>query len=63
MVTEERKIVGGEVVAAEPFLVLVEVADPGVEGALRSFWDGWARKMAAEVTVDLYQLMYGLSWM
>jgi hypothetical protein len=63
VVTEERKIVGGGVVAAEPFLALVEVTDPGAERALRSFWDGWARKMAAEVTADLYRLMYGLAWL
>ncbi len=62
VVTEERRIVGGDVVAAEPFLALLEVADPLVEPALRSFWDGWARKIAAGITVDFYRLMYGLSW-
>ncbi|MGH7393509.1 MAG: hypothetical protein ACREM3_29255 [Candidatus Rokuibacteriota bacterium] len=63
VVTEERKIVGGEVVGGAPFLALVEVTDPGAEPALREFWEGWARKMAAEATVDFYQLMYGLSWL
>ena len=63
VVTEERKIVGGEVAAGAPFLALVEVADPGAESALREFWERWARKMAAEAIVDFYRLMYGLSWL
>ncbi len=62
VLTEERKIVGGEVVPGAPFLALLEVADPGAERALREFWDAWARKMAAEVTIDAYRLMYGLGW-
>ncbi len=32
------------------------------ERALREFWDAWARKMAAEITVDAYRLMDGLGW-
>ncbi|OLB98018.1 MAG: hypothetical protein AUH30_09025 [Candidatus Rokubacteria bacterium 13_1_40CM_68_15] len=62
VVTEERKIVG-EVSAATPFLTLLEIGDAGVEGALREFWPTWGRKMAAETTVNLYRLMYGLAWL
>lgn len=62
VVTEERKIVGGEVVAGAPFLVLLEVGDADAERALREFWERWGRTMAATVTVDFYGLMYGLRW-
>ncbi len=62
VITEERKIVG-EVSAATPFLAVLELGDAGVEGALREFWLAWGRKMAAESTVHLYRLMYGLAWL
>jgi hypothetical protein len=62
IITEERRIVG-EVSAAAPFLALLELADAGVEGSLRDLWAAWGRKMAAEATVNLYRLMYGLAWL
>lgn len=63
VVTEERRIVGGEVVAATPFLAVSEVADVGAEPALRDFWETWGRAHGARVTVDLYRLLYGLAWL
>jgi hypothetical protein len=60
--TEERRLVGGEVTAAPPYLALCELADPGGEAALRDFWRVRAAAHGAEVTVDLYRLMYGLAW-
>jgi hypothetical protein len=62
VVTEERRIVGGEVVGATPFLALLEVADPSAEAPLRVFWAAWATRIAADVTVDFYRLLYGLAW-
>lgn len=62
VVTEERRIVG-QVEAAPPFLVVLEVADAGAEAGLREFWQDWGRRLAAEPTVDLYRLMYGLAWL
>lgn len=62
LTTEERRIVGGEVVAGTPFIALLEVTDPGAEPELRGFWNAWSRRMAAEVSVDVYRLMYGLHW-
>ena len=62
VVTEERKIVG-EVSAATPFLMMLEIADAGSGGALGEFWQAWGRKMAAETSVNLYRLMYGLAWL
>jgi hypothetical protein len=61
VVTAERRLVG-EVLSAPPFLALVEVADAGAGPALSEFWQASARKLAAEVTVDLYRLLYGLAW-
>lgn len=63
VVTEERKLVGGEVRPGPPFLVLLEVADPTAERALRDYWAAWARKIAAEAVVESYTLMYGLGWL
>lgn len=63
VMTEERKLVGGDVVAASPFLALCELTDARAELALRDFWQTWARRVAAEVTVDVYRLLYGLAWM
>lgn len=60
-VTEERKLVG-DVQTAPPFLALLEVADPGAAAALRQFWQGWGRTVAADVRVDLYRLIHGLAW-
>jgi len=62
IITEERRIVG-EVSAATPFLALLELTDAGSEGPLRELWAAWGRKMAAEATVNLYRLMYGLAWL
>jgi hypothetical protein len=62
IVTAERKLVG-EVLGGPPFVVLQEVADPGVGPGLRERWASWSRPLAAEVTVDLYRLLYGLAWL
>jgi hypothetical protein len=62
IVTAERKLVG-EVLDGPPFVVLQEVADPGAGPGLRERWAGWSRPLAAEVTVDLYRLLYGLAWL
>ena len=62
VVTEERRIVGGEVLAATPFLALCEMGNVGALPALRQFWQGWGRKIAAEVEVDAFRLLYGLRW-
>jgi hypothetical protein len=61
--TEERRIVGGQVEPATPFLAVCELDGPGAAEALGDFWRGWGRKLAAEVTVDTYRLMYGLGWL
>ncbi len=63
VMTEERRIMGGEVLAAPPLLALCEVSDPTRAGAVREFWTAWARRIAAEVTLDFYRLMYGLGWL
>ncbi|MBI3638016.1 MAG: hypothetical protein HY216_17610, partial [Candidatus Rokubacteria bacterium] len=55
-------IIGGEALAAPPMLALCEVDDPVAMPALREFWIAWGRRLAAEVTVDAYRLMYGLGW-
>ena len=62
VITEERKIVG-EVSVATPFLAVLELGDADTAGALRQFWATWGRTMAAETTVHLYRLMYGLAWL
>jgi hypothetical protein len=62
VVTEERRLVG-DVRAASPFLVVVEVADPAAEATLRDFWSAWGREQGAGTTVDLYRLLYGLAWL
>lgn len=61
--TEERRLVGGEVRPATPFLALLEVNDAGAGDALRAFWGSWGTTVGAEVTVDLYRLLYGLAWL
>ncbi|MGH7323664.1 MAG: hypothetical protein ACREJ9_03345 [Candidatus Rokuibacteriota bacterium] len=62
VVTEERKLVG-DVETAPPFLALLEIADPRAAPAVQAFWQDWARKIAADVTVDLYRLIHGLAWL
>ncbi len=61
-VTEERRLVKADVQPATPFLALCEIAEPAQEAPLREFWATWARKLAADVTVDLYRFLYGLGW-
>ena len=61
--TEERKIMGGEVVAAPPFLILCELRDAEAEARVRDFWPAWATRIAAEATIDGYRLLYGLGWL
>jgi hypothetical protein len=62
VVTAERKLVG-EVQGGPPFVVLQEVADPEAVPGLRERWGVWSRALAAEVTADLYRLLYGLAWL
>jgi hypothetical protein len=62
IMTEERRLVRADVLPATPFLALCEIVDPAQETALREFWAAWARKLAADVTVDLYRFLYGLGW-
>ena len=59
VMTEERKLVGAEVKAAPPFLVLCELNPSADAVALRTFWESWATKIAADVTTDEYRLLYG----
>ena len=63
VVTEERRLFGGEVLGGTPFVALCELADAGAEAGLREFWRAWGAGIAAEATVDLYRLMYGLAWL
>lgn len=58
VMTEERKLVGAEVKAAPPFLVLCELNPSADAVALRTFWESWATKIAADVTTDEYRLLY-----
>jgi len=61
--TEERKIMGGEVVAAPPFLALCELRDGAAQVRLRDVWQAWATRIAADATIDGYRLLYGLAWL
>ena len=63
VVTEERRIVGGDVTAAPPFLVLCELTDASDRTALDAHWHAWATRVAADVTVAPYRLLYGLAWL
>jgi hypothetical protein len=63
VVTEERKIMGGEVVAAPPFLVLCETRDADTVPRVQEFWRSWATRIAADATTDAYTLLYGLAWL
>jgi hypothetical protein len=63
VVTEERKIVGGDVTAAPPFLTLCELAATAKPDAVATHWRHWATRLAADVTVDAYHLLYGLAWL
>ena len=62
VVTEERRIVGGEVSAAPPFLAVCELEQADAEGTVRDFWQTKAGREAAEVRPDAYRLLYGLGW-
>lgn len=62
VMTEEKRIIGGEALAAPPMLALCEVGDAAAAPPLREFWTAWGRRLAAEVTLDTYRLMYGLGW-
>lgn len=59
VITEERKLVGADVKAAPPFLVLCELHPGADASAIQTFWQSWATKIAAEVTPDEYRLLYG----
>lgn len=63
VMTEERRLVRGDVRPATPFLALSEGPDEASAAAIRTFWSGWARTMGAEVTTDVYRLLYGLAWL
>lgn len=63
VVTEERRIVGGEVSAAPPFLTVCELEQADAEGTVRDFWQTKAGREAAEVRLDAYHLLYGLAWL
>lgn len=62
VVTEERRIVGGEVSAAPPFLAVCELEQDDAEGTVRDFWRTKSGREAAQVRLDGYRLMYGLAW-
>ena len=63
VVTEERRIVGGDVSAAPPFLAVCELDQAQAEGAARDFWQTKAGREAADIQLDGYRLMYGLAWL
>lgn len=63
VVTEERKIVGGDVTAAPPFLALCELDDGVKSDPIATHWRAWATRLAADVTIDTYRLLYGLTWL
>jgi hypothetical protein len=63
VVTEERKIVGGDVTAAPPFLMLWELDAAAGTERISTHWRDWATRLAADVTVDVYDLLYGLTWL
>jgi hypothetical protein len=62
VLTEEGGIVGGDVTAAPPFLALCELDDTATGAALTAHWRAWATRLAADVTVAPYRLLYGLAW-
>ena len=62
VMTEERRLFGCDVLGGPPWIALCEVADAGAAAGLREFWRAWSTRIAAEATVDFYQLMYGLRW-
>jgi hypothetical protein len=61
--TEERRLVGGGVEPATPFLALCELATGESVPAIAGFWEAWGRRLAAEATVDHYRLLDGLAWL
>jgi hypothetical protein len=63
VITEERRIVGGDVTAAPPFLVLCELDDAAKPDPIAAHWRTWATRLAADATVDPYRLLYGLTWL
>ena len=63
VITEERKIVGGDVTAAPPFLVLCELDDAAKPDPIAAHWRTWTTRLAADATVDPYRLLYGLTWL
>jgi hypothetical protein len=62
-ITEERRIVGGEVTGAPPFLALCELDAAAKADAVATHWHAWAARVAADVTTDAYRLLYGLAWL
>lgn len=62
VITEERKLVG-EVSAATPFLAVCELSPDADAGAVRDWWTARGTKLAADVEVDAYRLLYGLTWL
>jgi hypothetical protein len=59
VMTKERALVGGDVNAAPPFLVLCELQAAADTEAVHAFWRTWATKIAAEATSTEYRLLYG----
>ncbi len=60
--TEEQRIVGDAAVPAPPYLALCGLTSPDVAADVAEFWRAWGVKLAAEATVHIYRLMYGLAW-
>lgn len=63
LVTTERRLIPGAVVAAPPFLAVCEYSELETERALQEFWRRWSREMVVEVTTNTYRLLYGLAWL
>lgn len=63
VMTEERKIVGGEVTAAPPFLALCELDHAAEPDTLAAHFHAWSTRLAADVTTNTYTLLYGLTWL
>jgi hypothetical protein len=63
VMTEERKVMAGEVVAAPPFLALCELRDAAASPRVVEFWQSWATRIAADAAIDGYGLLYGLAWL
>ena len=63
LVTEERRLIPGRVVAAPRILAVCEYSELERERAVQEFWSTWMRGMAVEVTTNTYRLLYGLAWL